>query len=120
MNFECKEKDGKVVIELDVDKILTEVMTEKQLDDLIQSLSCQDYIIKCVADQIIEGFTDNISCGSWCIDGSGALQVARKRIIDNISSIKDISFIDMERKVEYLEDVIARLKDELISNDTYY
>jgi len=43
-----------------------EHMDDETKKDLIIVLSCQDSVIKNVADQIMDGMTDQGSCGSLC------------------------------------------------------
>jgi len=84
MKSTVKLEDGRLSVS--VYALLDELTPEEQAE-VVESLSCQDAIIKHVADQILDGFTEN---GSWGYEGTGIstissptpLEAARRRVAE--------------------------------------
>lgn len=99
--------DGKLSIELT--RLLEHIPTEDKLE-LIEELACEDDIIKHVADQIVEGFTENDNRGSRSYppypytQHSCPLDVAIRRIA---KAANDIA----KQEIEQLENALIRLKE---------
>lgn len=74
-------KDGK--LEIDICELLDKLSDDKKLE-LIESLSCQDSIIKHVSDQILTGWTENAFSGGlgYAIEQMSPLGKARQRVIE--------------------------------------
>ena len=100
-------KDGK--LEFDLHSLLSCIKDESKIE-LIESLSCDDAIIKHVTDQILDGRTENMFCGASVYEQSDttyyALDKARREISKRSSELA-------EQTIEGLEKTIARQKQEL-------
>lgn len=74
-------KDGK--LEIDICELLDRLSEGKKIE-LIESLSCQDSIIKHVSDQILTGWTENAYSGriDYAIQQTSPLGKARQRVIE--------------------------------------
>ena len=112
---------GKVIMKLENGKLtidlwdfLTDLEGEQKLE-LIETLSCQEAIIKHVSDQIITGFTENIYNGGS--DGVAKstpwsqLDIARREIAKNSSEIHKNEIEELEKAVKYQEDEVNRTND---------
>lgn len=68
---------------------LFEHLTADELLDLAQMLGCIDAVIKAIADQLIDGSTENGSWGGkgYSLPACSALDVARTRIAEGASAI---------------------------------
>lgn len=73
-------KDGQ--LEIDICSLLDSLSAEDKLQ-FIETLSCEDAIIKHVADQIFDGFTENVYCGreGFLIEPQTPLMIARERVV---------------------------------------
>lgn len=73
-------KEGK--LELDICELLDSLPEQDKLN-FIESLSCEDIIIKHVTDQIFDGFTQNVYCGRehGRIEPVSPIEFARERVI---------------------------------------
>lgn len=100
-------KDGKLEFEL---HSLLECAKDQTKIELIESLACDDAIIKHVVDQILDGWTENCFCGaSSCEQTDTAhygLDYARRQIAKRSSEVT-------KNTIEELEKTIARQKQEL-------
>lgn len=100
-------KDGK--LEFDLHSLL-ECAKDQTKIELIESLACDDAIIKHVADQILDGWTENTFCGVSAYEQSDtpycALDKARREIAKRSSEVA-------KETIESLEKTIARQKQEL-------
>lgn len=100
-------KDGK--LEFDLHSLL-ECAKDQTKIELIESLACDDAIIKHVTDQILGGWTENMFCGaSECGQSDTpyfALDKARREIAKRSSEVA-------KETIENLEKTIARQKQEL-------
>ena len=100
-------KDGK--LEFDLHSLLECAKGETKIE-LIESLACDDVIIKHVTDQILGGWTENMFCGASSYEQSDtpyyALDKARREIAKRSSEIA-------KETIESLEKTITRQKQEL-------
>lgn len=105
-------------IEIDLHGLLGDVAPEKRVE-LIESLACDDAIIKHVADQIIDRCTENCcSGGSVCTvpaDASKAcpLDDAWRRVAKASGDVARHEIEKMERALALRDEEIARLHGEL-------
>jgi hypothetical protein len=76
-------KLNKGQLTIDISDLLDSLSPEDKIE-LIETLACQDTIIKHVADQILTGWTENCYSGgtSYSIEGHTPLDLARKRVIE--------------------------------------
>jgi hypothetical protein len=93
-------------LQLDPYEILHDVMSGEQRQLLIESLSCHDDVINCVAEQLIDGYTYNGFAGSWSTSRTTALQQARQKIAENSDYAVNKTIKDMEGQIRSLEDNI--------------
>jgi len=98
-------KDGR--IEFELHDLLASVSEETKLE-LIESLACDDQIIKHVADQIITKWTENVYSGGYaCVaiaDPCFGLDWAWREVAKRSGDVA-------EREIKRLEDAI-KYKDE--------
>jgi hypothetical protein len=101
----ARYKEGK--IEFDLHDLLQDVSIETKLE-MLESLACDDQIIKHVADQIITKWTENCySGGAACVAGAEprfGLDWAWREVAKRSGEVA-------EREIERLEDAI-KYKDE--------
>jgi hypothetical protein len=93
-------KDGELAI--DLHSLLNQVSGEDKIA-LIESLSCDEEIIKHVTDQILEGFTENGYFGSTGFGESEprtALDRARREIAKGASELAKEEIGAMENRVK--------------------
>jgi len=76
-------KLNKGQLTIDISNLLDSLSPEDKIE-LIETLACQDTIIKHVADQILTGWTENCYSGgtSYAVEGHAPLDLARKRVIE--------------------------------------
>jgi hypothetical protein len=76
-------KLNKGQLTIDISELLDSLSDEDKIE-LIETLACQDAIIKHVADQILTGWTENCYSGgtSYAVEGHAPLDLARKRVIE--------------------------------------
>lgn len=100
-------KDGK--LEFDLHSLL-ECAKDQTKIELIESLACDDAIIKHVTDQILDGWTENCFCGGYSFEQTDTayhgLDYARRQIAKRSSEVA-------KNTIEELEKTIARQKQEL-------
>lgn len=100
-------KDGKLEFEL---HSLLECAKDQTKIELIESLACDDAIIKHVVDQILDGWTENCFCGAVSCEQTDTayygLDYARRQIAKRSSEVA-------KNTIEELEKTIARQKQEL-------
>ena len=90
------DKDGKLVI--DVQDIFDN-LPEHSVLELIENLSCSEVVIKHVADQLLEGWTENGYCGSMDINSltpSTQISIARDKIAKGAGSIAKNRMLELE------------------------
>lgn len=114
MNEQTSYQDG--VLSVRIDYLLDNMSDESKLD-LVQRLSCEDVVIKHVADQIFDGCTEDGSWGSRsCSAGSKpstALDAATRRAA---KSSGETARNEVERLEQALERSEKRYRDLLEEN----
>ena len=119
--MKVKIENSKIIF--DAIELLKELSGEEQIG-LIESLSCQDAVIKHVADQIIHRCTDNGYYGySGCsetphtpldvakrfvAEHSGEVAKREIRHLENLVKLKEKSLSEAWEKIHKLEDYVAR------------
>ena len=98
------DKDGKLVI--DVNDIFENLPKESALE-LIENLSCSEVVIKHVADQLLEGWTENGYHGSLCkqLVPSLELDIARNKIAKGAGDIANKRIKELEGLVKSSENL---------------
>ena len=113
MNVKFNDK-GELVI--DFWDALEHLPKEEKIK-LIETLSCNEEIIKHVADQLIDGFTENVYSGA---DNSGEvtptcqLNIQRRRIAEMAGEVAKKEIADMLRNLERAKE------SEKKANDRYW
>jgi hypothetical protein len=76
----AKLNQGQLTIDISV---LLDSLSPEDKIELIETLACQDTIIKHVSDQILTGWTENCYSGGtgYSIEGHTPLDLARKSVI---------------------------------------
>jgi hypothetical protein len=99
-------KDGK--LEFELHDLLSCAKDETRIE-LIESLSCDEAVLKHVVDQILDGWTENMFSGVTGFDHDSTprygLDIARREISKRSSEVA-------AKTIEDLEKTIARLKKE--------
>ena len=92
-------KDGKVI--LDACEMFDN-MDADELHKLVQSLACQDAILKHVTDQLLEGWTEDGYHGSKGGDATGnsPLDLARRRIALGAGKVAKETIEAQQRQIE--------------------
>jgi hypothetical protein len=99
MNVEI-DKKGK--LEIDLWALFQSISDESKLI-LIESLSCEDAIIKHVADQIVDGFTENVYSGSSGygeIEHLSPLDEARRKVAKGAGELSNKIIAELEWRVK--------------------
>ena len=99
MNIEFK--DGK--ISFDAYDLLNQ-MTDEQKLDLVERLSCEEVVIKHVAEQIFDGLTENGHCGAFSSgspSNTTALMDARMRVANEAGEVATSQIAGLQSKYEY-------------------
>lgn len=110
MKADVSFSGANISVKFDLDGII-DSMTDEELTDMAQSLSCRDAIIRAVCDQLCDGFTENVSSGF-----DSTLAEARRSIMDRIEQFQARANIDRKREVArvarraYLDGVYAGLE----------
>jgi hypothetical protein len=101
---------GKIIIEL---TDLLDSMTSEAKIELIETLSCDEAIIKHVADQILTGFTENIYSGaeSFNAEPKTALDSARARVIELAPEVAARE-VERLRKIAIDREKVAKEADD--------
>lgn len=109
MKADVSFSGANINVKFDLEGII-DSMTDEELADMAQSLSCRDAIIRAVCDQLCDGFTENVSSGF-----DSTLAEARRSIMDRVEQFQTRANIDRKREVAsvarraYLDGVYAGL-----------
>ena len=89
-------------LEIDVQDIFDNLPKESVLE-LIESLSCSEIVIKHVADQLLEGWTENGYHGYMCsgLTPSTEIDIAKDKIAKGANDIAIKRIAELERMVEH-------------------
>jgi hypothetical protein len=93
-------KEGK--LEIDLSSLFDSMLNESKLI-LIESLSCEDSIIKHVVDQILYGFTENVYSGGSRYgeaDNLSPLDDARRKVAKGASEVSEKIISELEWQVK--------------------
>ena len=95
-------------IEIDAQDIFDNLPEDSVLG-LIESLSCSEVVIKHVADQLLEGWTESGYCGSTCINlkPSTEINIARDKISKGAGDIAKNRILELELLVKQAEDLTS-------------
>lgn len=114
MSVEFKFEDGKLVIDTE---FLLDAMSDEDKMFLVERLACEDAVIKHVADQIIDGFTENARCGSrLCgtdVNVHLPLDVAARRIAEASGEIAAQEIAALRRELARTKDRLKKAEDDL-------
>ena len=110
----AKYKDGR--IEFDLHNLLQSVTPETKAE-LIESLACDDQIIKHVADQIIHGWTENVCSGGSSIVATAepydGLDWAWREVAKRSGQVAQREIERLEKAVAYHQE---QYRDQLLEN----
>lgn len=118
---DVKIENNGITINLDISQVLRG-LSEEDLEHLIEDLSCEDRIIKNVADQIVHGCTDKGWSGgqTFEIEPSTPLDKAKRFVAEHASDVAkdqiDSLTRDLKRKEEKNRELwkeIHKLRDKL-------
>ena len=100
------DREGKLVI--DVQDIFDNLPSDKVIE-LIESLSCSEVVIKHVADQLLEGWTENGYHGSISsgLTLSTQICVARDKIAKGAGDVASNRILELEQLVKAAENLTA-------------
>lgn len=103
-------KEGK--LELDICELLDSLPEQDKLS-FIESLSCEDAIIKHVTDQIFEGFTENLYYGGECgkVEPQTPLELARERVIKFADETARKEIARLKRFAKNQEEIAKKYED---------
>jgi hypothetical protein len=111
-------KDGQVRLDIH-DEILTPLLRGPHRAAVLESVACHDDVIRHVADQILEGWTENGNCGATYVEAEPqcALSIARRRVALGADDVAAREIRELARRVDVLETENSRLRSELIEAD---
>ena len=100
------EINSKGKIEIDAQDIFDKLPKDSVLE-LIESLSCSEVVIKHVADQLLEGWTENGYSGSICnsLNPLTEINIARDKISKGAGDIAKNRILELELLVKQAEDL---------------
>jgi hypothetical protein len=106
----AKLNQGKLTI--DISDLLDSLSPEDKIE-LIETLACQDAIIKHVADQILTGWTENCYSGGtgYSIEGHTPLDSARKRVIELAPEVARQEIERLKRYAKNQEEIAKKYED---------
>lgn len=111
----AKFQDGK--LQLDFHDFLSSVPDEQKVE-LIESLSCDEAILKHVTAQLLDGFTENTYCGSYTSLSSAephtTLDKARREIALRASEQAEKTIKALSQRVADLERRESQLRAGLV------
>jgi hypothetical protein len=94
-------KDGK--ISFDAYDLLSEMSDEQKLD-LVERLSCEEIVIKHVAEQIFDGLTENFHSGAFATGSPSyttALMDAQRRIANESGEVAEREISLLQSRYEH-------------------
>ena len=109
-------EDGK--IEFDLHGILEQVKGERRVE-MIESLSCDDEVIRHVSDQIIERWTETCYSGGSCIipkahpKNSSPLDIAWRKVSKMSGEVAKHEIEKLERTLKNQEEQIKKHHEEI-------
>ena len=100
------DSEGKLVI--DVQDIFDNLPSDKVIE-LIESLSCSEVVIKHVADQLLQGWTENGYHGSISsgLTPSTEICAARDKIAKGAGDVASKRILELEQLVKAAENLTA-------------
>jgi hypothetical protein len=104
-----------LTIKLSEPKELIELISDEDKIEFMQSLSCEDIIIKHVSDQIIHGCTELGYYGYKGCTGSSPstpLDIAIRQVSKCASTIAKKQIESLERALKYQEDETTKYQDK--------
>jgi hypothetical protein len=112
--MKAKYEDGNIVIKEDISKVFRS-MSEDDLNDVIQAISCESRVIENVAQQIIHGITDEGWHGSKGFDAepSTALDKAVREVAEKSNDIAKEEIGRLKRMVKRKEQTIDELWNDI-------
>lgn len=114
MSVEFKFEEGKLVIDTE---FLLDAMSDEDKMFLVERLACEDAVIKHVADQIIDGYTESSRRGSrLCgtdVNVYLPLDVAARRIAEASGEIAAQEIEALKRELSRTKERLQNSEDEL-------
>lgn len=104
-------KDGKLEIDI---LTLLESLSDDYKKEFIESLSCEEVIIKHVADQILTGWTENSYCGrtGFNVEPRTALELARAEVIKLAPEVAQQEIERLKRFAKQQEEFANKYRDD--------
>lgn len=109
MNIEINN-GGDIVIDT---SYLLSMLTSTQSSLAVQALSCREDVIRCVMDQVLDGYTEDGYYGahsSFSEKPSYAIAASRRRIVENSNQV-------VTEEIESFKKLITSLREELKETD---
>lgn len=107
-------RDGAILLDLH-QEVLEPIMRGENRAALLESIACNDDVIRHVADQILDGWTENGNCGVTHVqaDPQCALSQARRRIALGANDVAAREIRELVQRVASLEAENVRLIEAL-------
>lgn len=120
-NYEVVEQGNSKIIRIDINPydIIHDLLSTDQKQDLIESLSCHDNIIKAVLEQVLDGYTENGFCGRTSSHLDTPIQTARKRIAEDSDYAIRRTIEQMEARIKTLEKDVEYWRTECDKRSYY-
>lgn len=111
-------RDGSIVLDLH-EEVMGPMMRGPHRVAVLESVACNDDVIRHVADQILAGWTENGSCGATYVEAEPrcALSIARRRVALGAGDVAALEIRELTRRVAVLEAENSSLRNELIEAD---
>lgn len=107
-------RDGSIVLDLH-QEVLEPIMRGEHRAAVLESVACNEDVIRHVADQILDGWTENGNCGRTYVeaDPQHALSQARRRVALGAGEVAAREIRELARRVASLEEETKQLTHEL-------
>lgn len=107
-------RDGSIVLDLH-QEVLEPIMRGEHRAAVLESVACNEDVIRHVADQILDGWTENGNCGMTHVaaDPQCALSQARRSIALGANEVAAREIRELTQRVASLDAENARLIEAL-------
>lgn len=119
--MEVKIENDSLVI--DLYDFIRKLTTEQKLE-VADTLSIGEDIVKCVGDQIVDGFTEMVSSGARSVPAEStphhALDVAIRRVAKNAGDVAAREIERLTTDLKYQEERVKELRKQLRDQEVLY
>ena len=121
-NYQVVDQGNNKIIRVDINPydIIHDLLSTEQRQDLIESMSCHNDIIKAVMEQVLDGYTENGFCGQTSSHINTPIQEARKRIAKESDEAIRRTIEGLEARIKTLEKDVEYWRTECDRQRSYF